>query len=103
MLTFEGNTVEASLVALSTDGNSLRSFAVAVDKVDVVHLQITDFCAQCSRAIVADTAGLAQIVCDGNLVAGIARCITCVSVKDQRALEALERYLFLVGALVDPN
>lgn len=102
-LTLERNTVEASLVALSADGNGLGPFAVAVDKVDVVHLQITDFCAECSRAIIADTTGLAQVVCDGNLVAGVARRIACVSIKDQRTLEALERYLFLVCSLVDPN
>jgi hypothetical protein len=46
---------------------------------------------------------LAQVVCNGNLVASVARRIACVSIKDQRTLEALERYLFLVGSLVDPN
>ena len=101
--TFEGHAVEACLVALGTDGDGLRAFAVAVDDVDVVDFDVANSYAESGRAIVANAAGLAKVVCDGDFVAGVARSVGCVAIENQRSLEAFKRDLLLVCTLVDPD
>jgi len=88
---------------ISGQGNGLGAGTMAVNDIDIVHLEVAGVDTESARLIVTDAAADTDAGGDGHDVVGVSGVIGGVAVDGQRTLEGGNQDLLAVGAGVDED